>query len=334
MEYILEFGLFMGKVLIITICVIFVIAFATMNSLRHKTKDTIEIEDISDQFKKYSKILQTHTLNKKQAKQELKIKKKQLKKTKDSNFEKKTIFVVHFDGDIKASGIDQLRNEISAILTTAKNTDEVVVCVESAGGIVHGYGLAAAQLLRVREHNIPLTVCVDKVAASGGYMMACTGNQILASPFAIIGSIGVLAQVPNFSKLLKKHDIDYQEIKSGQYKRTLSLFGENTREGQKKFTEQIQDIHNLFKDFVKTHRPVVDVEQIATGEYWFGKRALSLKLVDKLQVSDEYLFSQKDNVRILKVSTKSRKKIMERISEAISTGIQRSIEKLQIPLTY
>ena len=216
----------------------------------------------------------------------------------------------------------------------AKTTDEVVVCVESPGGVVHGYGLAAAQLLRIREHNIPLTVCVDKVAASGGYMMACTGSQILASPFAIIGSIGVLAQVPNFSKLLKKHDIDYQEITAGQYKRTLSLFGDITDEGKEKFTEQIQDTHDLFKDFVQTHRPIVEIDNIATGEHWFGKRALDLKLVDKLQVSDEYLFSQRDEARILKISTKSKKTVTDRISEAISTGVQKSIEELtyRIPL--
>ena len=328
MEYIIELGLFTGKALVITISVIVIIGFAAMTSLRHKAKETIDIENLSSKFKKYNSFLETHTFDKKALKKKIKNEKKQLKKEKTSNSDKKTIFVLQFDGDIKASGINQLRNEISAVLSVAKTTDEVVVCIESPGGVVHGYGLAASQLLRIREHKIPLTVCVDKVAASGGYMMACTGDKILAAPFAIMGSIGVLAQIPNLSKLLKKHDIDYQEITAGQHKRTLSLFGEVTEEGKQKFTEQIQDTHDLFKDFVKAHRPIVDIDKVATGEYWFGERALKLKLVDELKVSDEYLFSQKDAARILKISTKSKKKLADRISEAVSTGLEKAIEKL------
>lgn len=327
MEHIIEFGLFTGKALIITISLIVVIGFVAMTSMRHKTKETIDVENLSDKFKKYNALLETHTLDKKALKKKLKDKKKQKKKDKASTENKKTIFVLHFDGDIKASGINQLRNEISAVLSVAKTTDEVVVCIESPGGVVHGYGLAASQLLRIREHKIPLTICVDKVAASGGYMMACTGDKILAAPFAIMGSIGVIAQVPNLNKLLKKHNIDYQEITAGQYKRTLSLLGEVTDEGKQKFTEQIQDTHDLFKDFVKAHRPIVEIDQVATGEYWFGERALKLKLVDELKVSDEYLFSQKDTAHILKVSTKSKKKLADRISEAISMGVEQSIEK-------
>ena len=330
MEYIIEFGLFTGKALIIVIGLILVIGFVAITSIRHKDKETIDIEDLSDKFKKYKTLLNSHILNKKALKKKFKDEKKQAKKDKkdkNSNEDKKTIFVLHFEGDIKASGINQLRNEVSAILSVAKSTDEVVACIESPGGVVHGYGLAASQLLRIREHKIPLTICVDKVAASGGYMMACTGDKILAAPFAIMGSIGVIAQVPNLNKLLKKHDIDYQEIKAGQYKRTLSLFGEVTNEGKQKFTEQIQDTHNLFKDFVKTHRPIVEIDQVATGEYWFGERALKLKLVDELKVSDEYLFSQRNEAQILKVSTKFKKKLVNRISEAVSLGIEKALEK-------
>lgn len=328
MEYLIEFGLFAGKVLVITASVVVIIGFASMASLHRKTKETLDVENLSDRFKKYNTLLEAHTLNKKDLKKKLTREKKKDKKNKTSDQNKKTIFVLQFEGDIKASGINQLRDEVSAVLSVAKTTDEVVVCVESHGGIVHGYGLAASQLLRIREHKIPLTICVDKVAASGGYMMACTGDKVLAAPFAIMGSIGVVAQIPNLNKLLKKHNIDYQEITAGQYKRTLGILGEVTDEGKKKFTEQIQDTHDLFKNFVKTHRPIVDIDQVATGEYWFGEQALQYKLVDELKVSDEYLFSQRNQTKILKISTKPKKKLTDRISEAISMGVEKTIENL------
>ena len=330
MEILIELGVFTSKALVIIIGFIVVIGFIAINSLRQKAKNTIEVENFSNKFKEYQSLLQTHTLNKKELKKELKKtlkEEKQVKKSKDSKTPQKTIFVLEFNGDMKASGVDQLRDEISAVLSTAMPTDEVVVCIESPGGLVHSYGLAAAQLLRIREHNIPLTICVDKVAASGGYMMACTGDKVLAAPFAVMGSIGVVAQIPNLNKLLKKHDVEYQEITAGQYKRTLSLFGEITDEGKKKFTEQIQETHDLFKNFVKTHRPIVEIDKVATGEYWYGEQALKLKLIDELKVSDEYLFTQKDKAKILKISIKPKKKLSERIAESLSMAIDRSIEK-------
>lgn len=332
MESLIDLGLFAGKALIIVISLIVVIGFIAMNSLRQRSRDNLKIENISQKFKKYQNTLQTHTLEGKELKKNLKTEKKQLKKQnkkkKKAIVHKKNIFVLNFDGNIKAERVDQLRDEISAVLSTAKTTDEVVVCIESPGGLVHSYGLAAAQLLRIREHNIPLTICVDKVAASGGYMMACTGDKILAAPFAIMGSIGVLAQIPNLNRLLKKHDIDYQEITAGQYKRTLSIFGEITDQGKEKFTQQIQETHDLFKNFVKTHRPIVEIDKVATGEYWYGEQALQLKLVDELKVSDEYLFEQKESAKILSVSIKPKKRLEERIAESLSMAANKSIDKL------
>ena len=175
---------------------------------------------------------------------------------------------------MKASAVSSLRQEITAILSLAEKQDEVLVRLESGGGMVHAYGLASSQLLRIRNQDIDLTVCVDKVAASGGYMMACVANKLLAAPFAVIGSIGVIAQIPNFHRLLKKNDIDFEMITAGEYKRTLTMFGENTEKGREKFAEDIEDVHVLFKDFVKEHRPALDVEAVATGEVWFGQRAI------------------------------------------------------------
>ena len=200
------------------------------------------------------------------------------------------IFVLDFKGDIQASAADTIREEITLILATAKaGHDRVVVRLESPGGMVHGYGLAAAQLVRLRDAGFNLTICVDKVAASGGYMMACIANEIISAPFAVVGSIGVVAQVPNFNRLLKQHNVDFEMYTAGQYKRTVTMFGENTPEGKAKFEEELQQTHALFKHFVERYRPSLNVEQVATGEHWYGEDARALNLVDKLQTSDEYL---------------------------------------------
>ena len=213
--------------------------------------------------------------------------------SKEARLRKKNnqkIYVLDFKGDTAASAVENLREEITLILSTAKaGRDRVVVRLESPGGMVHGYGLAAAQLVRLRDAGFNLTICVDKVAASGGYMMACIANEIVSAPFAVVGSIGVVAQVPNFNRLLKEKHIDFELYTAGQFKRTVTMFGENTAEGKAKFEEELQQTHELFKHFVEKYRPQLNVEKVATGEHWYGKDALELNLVDQLKTSDEYL---------------------------------------------
>src|SRR5712671_3297696 len=201
---------------------------------------------------------------------------------------KPSVFVLEFKGDLFATAVRNLREEVTAITAVAGKGDEVVIRLESAGEVPH-YGLAAAQLMRLREKAIKLTVCIDRIAASGGYMMACVADRIVAAPFAIIGSIGVVAQVPNLHRLLEKHDVDFLEMTAGEFKRTVSIFGEITERGRKKFQEELEDTHALFKEFVKVHRPKLDVERVATGEHWLARRGLELGLVDELRTSDEYL---------------------------------------------
>ena len=210
-------------------------------------------------------------------------------------------------------------------MTVATENDEVFVRLESGGGVVHGYGLGASQLMRVREKNIPLTVSVDKVAASGGYMMACVGNRILAAPFSIIGSIGVIAQVPNFNKVLKKHDIEYDQFTAGEFKRTVTMFGENTDEAKAKFREEIEDIHALFKDFIIQHRPDVDIVKVSTGESWPGTRALDKNLVDELKTSDDYLLESSKDADIYEIKYVSKKSL----GEKIGFQMQRLADKVQ-----
>ncbi|USA45632.1 protease SohB [Acinetobacter sp. C26M] len=224
------------------------------------------------------------------------------------------IYVLDFKGDVQASAVDTIREEITLILATAKaGHDRVVVRLESPGGMVHGYGLAAAQLVRLRDAGFNVTICVDKVAASGGYMMACIANEIISAPFAVVGSIGVVAQVPNFNRLLKQYNVDFELYTAGEYKRTVTMFGENTPEGKAKFEEELQQTHSLFKHFVEKYRPQLDVAKVATGEHWYGEDARQLNLVDKLQTSDEYLLSLLPKHDIYVINTRKRPTFGEKL---------------------
>jgi serine protease SohB len=229
--------------------------------------------------------------------------------------ERKRIFVLDFDGDIRASEVSLLREEISAVLSFASQTDEVVLRLDSSGGMVHTYGLAASQLERIKSANIKLTICVDEVAASGGYMMACLADKLIAAPFAILGSIGVVAQLPNFNRVLKKHGVDYETFTAGEYKRTVTMFGENTEKGKEKFIEEIQDTHLLFKEFVSQARPSIDIDKIATGEVWFGKRAIEHNLVDELNTSDDHLMNICQSADVYQVRYELKKTFGEKLSD-------------------
>lgn len=226
------------------------------------------------------------------------------------------MFVLDFDGDIKASAVKHLREEISAIISTANKGDEVVLRLESGGGMVHGYGLAAAQLVRLKEAGLTLTVCVDKIAASGGYMMACVADKILAAPFAVVGSIGVVSQMPNFNKWLKKHDIDYEMFTAGEYKRTVTMFGENDEEDRAKYKEELEQTHELFKHFVTTYRPQLDLSKVANGDHWYGEDALKLNLVDELSTSDAYLLKQMEDYQAYALMSRQKPTFAEKLGLA------------------
>jgi serine protease SohB len=321
------YGLFLAQSLTIVIAILAafggIVAIASRNRL--KPKEKIEVTRLNQKYQEIKEMLNHETLDKEELKK-LKKKEKQLKATqkkqdKDTHATKLRTFVLEFDGDIRASGVETLREEITAILTVATPKDEVLIKIESSGGTVHGYGLAASQLKRIRDRNIPLIATVDKVAASGGYMMACVADTILAAPFAIIGSIGVIAQLPNFNRLLKKHDVDFEQIMAGQYKRTLSLFGENTKEGRAKLQQEVEETHTLFKDFIAINRPVVDLDAIATGETWYGTRAKEMRLIDEIMTSDDYLLKASEKANIFKVEYSIKKSLTERFGLSIQQNI-------------
>jgi len=315
MDFLAEYGMFFAKFMTILIVLVIIISGVFIITIRSKSEAEghLDIKNLNQKFENMNLLLKSQILPKKEFKKSIKVLKKEHKKKDKSDEVRKRIFVLDFKGDIKASDVSSLREEISAILTFASKNDEIFVTLESAGGTVHGYGLAASQLKRIRDKNIKLIVAVDKVAASGGYMMACVADKIIAAPFAIIGSIGVLAQIPNFYRLLKKHNVDFEQVTAGQYKRTLTLFGENTDEDREKVQEELEETHQLFKDFIKEYRDDVDIDKIATGEHWYGKQAIELKLVDELKTSDDYLSEAVQNADIYEIDYIRKKPLSEKI---------------------
>lgn len=299
-------------ILLILLLLLGVIVIMSRGKAKAKSLGHITIKNINQKYAETKEIFLNAMLSKKAFKRYL----KETEKAKKASAEKsagKNIFVIDFEGDIRASAVSALREEVTAILSVAKKEDEVVVRLESAGGMVNAYGLAAAQLARFKEQSIPLTVIIDKVAASGGYLMATIANKIIAAPFAIVGSIGVIVQLPNFHRLLKEKNIDFEQLTAGNYKRTLTLFGENTEAARDKLHEEIEEIHRLFKNLIAEHRPRVDIEKVATGEHWLAKQAIEFHLVDELNTSDDYLFLQSKNAAIYEVCYQIKKSVGERI---------------------
>ena len=343
MEFLYEYGLFLAKTVTFVLAVLAIVIGIAASAMKQKTKKgELEITDLSEQFRDVEQEIIHHLLSKEELKQkekeDKKIEKEKSKadkiavksgKDKDKDKEKEPhVFVVDFKGSIDAKEVVSLREEISAILMVATEQDEVFVRLESDGGMVHGYGLASSQLDRIRQGNIPLTISVDKVAASGGYMMACVANKIISAPFAILGSIGVIAQLPNFNKILKKNDIDFEQFTAGEFKRTVTMFGENTDKAREKFTEEIEATHELFKSFVVEHRPSLDISKVATGEHWFGLKAKELGLVDDIQTSDDYLFAASKDKKIVEITYVTHKGLAEKFSKAMSMSVESILGKL------
>ncbi|KMN21124.1 protease SohB [Pseudomonas helleri] len=334
MEFLAEYASFLAKT--VTVVVAILVVLVTLAALRgrgRKTAGQLQVSKMNEFYKGLRDKLEQSLLSKDQLKALRKQQAKVDKKLKKQPEEKPRVFVLDFEGDIKASATESLRHEITALLTLATPADEVVLRLESGGGMVHSYGLASSQLARIRQAGIPLTICIDKVAASGGYMMACIGQKIISSPFAILGSIGVVAQLPNVNRLLKKHDIDYEVLTAGEYKRTLTVFGENTEKGREKFQQDLDITHQLFKNFVAQYRPQLEIDQIATGEVWLGVAAVDKLLVDELKTSDEYLSERAKQAQLFHLHYVQRKSLQERVGLAASHSAERVADSLWSRLT-
>ncbi|KLW92319.1 protease SohB [Enterobacter cloacae] len=334
MELLSQYGLFLAKIATVVIAIAVVAVLIVNLTQRKRQRGELRITRLSEQYQEMQEemslaLLDTHQqklwhkAQKKKHKQEAKAAKAKAKLNAPQDKVTPRVYVLDFKGSMDAHEVASLREEVTAVLAVATPQDQVIVRLESPGGVVHGYGLAASQLQRLREKQIPLTVAVDKVAASGGYMMACVADNIVAAPFAIIGSIGVVAQIPNFNRFLKNKEIDIELHTAGQYKRTLTLLGENTEEGRQKFREDLNETHHLFKDFVHRMRPTLDIEQVATGEHWYGVQALEKGLVDAVGTSDDLLLNLMDGRELVGVRFTQRKRLLDRFTNSAAESADR-----------
>lgn len=326
MEFLIEYGLFLAKV--VTFLIAFVVFLGILAAQKQSSKQqdllggNIVVQNINAQFDDFEDVLAESTLGEKQLKEYKQKQKQQAKSAKKQEQTKPRVFYLQFDGDVEASHVDAFRHEVSAVLLAAKEQDEVLVQVNSMGGMVHTYGLAASQLQRIRDAGIPLTVSIDKVAASGGYLMACVASKIIAAPFAIVGSIGVLAQIPNFNRALKRFDVDYEVMTAGEFKAPVTMFGEITDKGKDKLQEDLESTHELFKGFIELHRPQLNVKAVATGETWYGQQALNLQLIDELMTSDDYLLKHSKDKDIFQLRFVAKKSLQEKLGFTLQHSVR------------
>jgi len=286
----------------------------------------IKVRSLNERYDEMRDAMNAELLDKKERKGLAKARKREAKaeaKARRDQEPGKRIYVLAFKGDMRASAVKRLGAEIDAVLTVARpGTDEAMIRIESPGGTVTGYGLAAAEILRLRERKIMVTASVDQVAASGGYMMACAADRIVAAPFAVVGSIGVVAPAPNLHRLLKKNDIDYEEMTAGEFKRTVSVLGEITPEGREHFRGKLDATHEAFKTHVAECRPAVDIAEVANGDHWLAREALALGLVDEIATGDELLFRARDEARLYEVTTEARKNLLQQLLSGLGVAAQ------------
>ena len=322
MEFLSEYGLFLLKVATVVVAIVVIIVAAAAAG-RRGSQEGLEIDNLNKKYRSHAHTLRKAVMKKSEQKQEEKEEKKRIKEEEKKDGRPRT-FVINFKGDLRASAVPSLREEVSAVLDVATQDDEVVVRLENHGGVVHEHGLAASQLARIRDRGIPLHVCVDKVAASGGYLMACVASRIYAAPFAILGSIGVLAQIPNFNRFLDSHGVDFEMITAGKYKRTVTMFGENTDEDRAKLKQELEDVHTLFKSAVARYRPELNLDTVATGEHWYGTRALELGLADEILTSDELLHRLADERDLFEIQYKIKQPLQKRLMSNIDSMLEKA----------
>lgn len=324
-DFLSEYGLFLLEFLTVAVIVVGAIVVIAASARRQAETETLTVRHLNEDIERKADIVRRALLGRHDFRKAAKARARARKQEKRgrSAEHRPRVFVLDFKGDIRASATASLREEISAVLAAAGDGDEVLVKLENAGGTVHEHGLAASQLLRLRTRGLRLTIAVDKVAASGGYLMACVADHLIAAPFAIIGSIGVVAQLPNFHRYLEGKGVDFEQITAGRYKRTLTLFGENTEEGREKLKAELEDVHELFKKQISEQRPAVDIEAVATGEHWYGSRALDLKLIDAIGTSDDYLLAAAEKADLYAVTYKRKRTLPERLMSGAESLLYR-----------
>lgn len=328
MEFLYHWGLFLLDTITLVVAILLVISGIAAIAAKNKEKISgkLIIKKINHQFDAIIESMDVACLDKRALKKSQKARKKQQDHQQKQSDCRSKLFIIDFTGDLKASAVTALRHCITAIIISAEKTDHVLLRLESPGGMVPGYGLAAAQLERLKAAGIKLTVAVDKVAASGGYMMAAVANEIIAAPFAVLGSIGVVYQLPNFHRLLKKNAVDFEQITAGTYKRTLTVFGENTKQDRVKVQEEVDQMQDLFKQHITAHRPQLDIETVATGEHWYGTQALAYHLVDRLQTSDDFVLEARNQHDLFEIEYRVKENLRQKLSHGLSNFYAKLIE--------
>jgi serine protease SohB len=331
MAFWLDIAAFLVKALIIVAAIGGLAILIARLARSGEAKDReIKVRSLNERYDDMRDAMDGVLLNKKERKALAKSAKKEVKasaKARRGQEPGKRIYVLAFKGDMRASAVKRLGSEIDAVLIAARpGTDEAIIRIDSPGGTVTGYGLAAAEILRLREHKIKVTASVDQVAASGGYMMACAADRIVAAPFAVVGSIGVVAPVPNLHRLLKKNEIEFEEMTAGEFKRTVSVLGEITPEGREHFRGKLDATHEAFKAHVKQCRPNVDLAEVANGDHWLAGEALGLGLVDELSTGDELLFRARDRARLYEVTTEAKKTLFQQLMSGWGVAAQKAAD--------
>lgn len=323
----LQYLLFLAQVATFGVGLLLVVAIAAALLRRRggPRRGTLRVDRLNERYRALADAVKDAMLSPRERKsaRKARVKADKARDKAGAPGERPSVFVLDFRGDVRASAVRSLREEVTAVIGAAGPGDSVLLRLESGGGQVHAYGLAASQLQRLVDAGLKLTVAVDKVAASGGYMMAAVADTVVAAPFAIVGSIGVVTGLPNFKRLLDKHEVDFEQLTSGRYKRTLTLFGENTDEGRAKMQQQLDETHDLFKDFVARRRPNMDIEAVATGEYWYGTQAADKGLVDEVQTSDAWLLKAAEHAELYRVRYEPTGGVARRLSLAVETALER-----------
>ena len=329
MPFWLDIAAFLVKAIIIVAAIgglALLIARLARSGEEKDDESKIKVHSLNERYDRMRDDLSAPLLDRK-ARRALRKARKKERKTAKSDEGARRVYVLGFKGDMRASAVKRLAHEIDAVLMVARaEKDEVALRLESPGGTVTGYGLAAAEILRLRERKVKVTALVDQVAASGGYMMACAADRIVAAPFAVVGSIGVVAPIPNLHRLLKKNDVDFEEMTAGEYKRSVSVLGEITPAGREHFREKLDDTHQAFKDHVARCRPRLDIARVATGDTWLASDALPLGLVDEIMTGDAWLFRAREGARLVEVTTEAHKTLMERLMGGIGVASRKIAE--------
>lgn len=240
---------------------------------------------------------------------------------KSEGIVRKTAVLLSFNGDINATEVIEFGRAVSMIVQMKDLVSEVYIIINSGGGVVNGYGLLASEIERLHYSEIETYALIDQVAASGGYMAACVANHVVAAPFAYIGSIGVVSEMPNFNQILSDNGINIEQHTAGKSKRTVTPLGKITDEDRNEFKKKLERIHRSFINHVSHYRNINDADEnknsiIFSGDYWIAEETVELELglVDEISTSQEFLLDKMKEYNIIEITFQENKTKKSKLS--------------------